>query len=73
MYPSDEKLRVNDYSTISLGFVTKPSEKRKSYEEIVEINNLNVNNKHKIHGEATSSTLLEDLASHVIGKQEQLE
>jgi hypothetical protein len=30
MYPSDEKLRINDYGTISLGFVTKPSEKRKS-------------------------------------------
>jgi hypothetical protein len=27
MYPSDEKLRINDYGTISLGFVTKPSEK----------------------------------------------
>jgi hypothetical protein len=30
MYPSDEKLRINNYGTISLGFVTKPSEKRKS-------------------------------------------
>jgi hypothetical protein len=28
MYPSDEKLGINDYGTISLGFVTKPSEKR---------------------------------------------
>jgi hypothetical protein len=65
MHPSDEKLRINDYSTISLGFVTKPSEKRKSYDEITEINNLSVNNKHKIHGEATSSTLVEELASHV--------
>jgi hypothetical protein len=63
MHPSDEKLRINDYSTISLGFVTKPSEKRKSYDEITEINNLSVNNKHKIHGEA--STLVEELASHV--------
>jgi hypothetical protein len=46
MYPSDEKLRINDFGTISLGFVTKPSEKRLSYNEITEINNLNVNNKH---------------------------
>jgi hypothetical protein len=65
MYPSDETLRINDYGTISLGFVTKPSEKLKSYNEITEINNLSVNIKHKIHGEATSSTLVEDLASHV--------
>jgi hypothetical protein len=65
MYPSDEKLRINDYSTISLGLVTKPSEKRKSYNEITEINNLCVNIKHKIHCEATSSTKVEDLASHV--------
>jgi hypothetical protein len=72
MYPSDEKLRINDYGTISLGFVTKPSEKRKSYDEIMEINNLSINTKHKIHGEATSSTFVEDLASHVQGKQEQL-
>jgi hypothetical protein len=28
MYPSDEKARINDYGAISLGFVTKPSEKR---------------------------------------------
>jgi hypothetical protein len=28
MYPSDEKPRINDYGAISLGFVTKPSEKR---------------------------------------------
>jgi hypothetical protein len=46
MYPLDEKLRINDFGTISLGFVTKPSEKRFSYNEITEINNLNVNNKH---------------------------
>jgi hypothetical protein len=37
MYPSDEKLRINDHDTISLGFVTKPSEKRLSYNEIMEI------------------------------------
>jgi hypothetical protein len=46
MYPSDEKLRINDFSTISLGFVTKPCEKLLSNNEITEINNLNVNNKH---------------------------
>jgi hypothetical protein len=28
MYPSDEKPRINDYGAISLGFVTKPNEKR---------------------------------------------
>jgi hypothetical protein len=28
MYPLDEKLGINDYGAISLGFVTKPSEKR---------------------------------------------
>jgi hypothetical protein len=72
MYPSEKTLRINDYGTISLGFVTKPSEKRKSCEETTEINNLSVNNKYKIHGEATSSTLVKDLASHVQGKQEQL-
>jgi hypothetical protein len=71
-YPSDEKIRINNYGTISLGFVTKPNEKRKSYNEITEINNLSVNNKHKIHGEATSSTLVEDLVSHVQGKHKQL-
>jgi hypothetical protein len=46
MYPLDKKLRINDSGTISLGFVTKPSEKRLSYNVITEINNLNVNNKH---------------------------
>jgi hypothetical protein len=46
MYPSDEKLRINDFGTISLGFVTKPNEKRLSYNEITEINNLKVKNKH---------------------------
>jgi hypothetical protein len=28
MYSSDEKPKINDYGAISLGFVTKPSEKR---------------------------------------------
>jgi hypothetical protein len=28
MYPSDEKPKINDYGATSLGFVTKPSEKR---------------------------------------------
>jgi hypothetical protein len=28
MYPSDEKPKTNDNGAISLGFVTKPSEKR---------------------------------------------
>jgi hypothetical protein len=28
MYPSDEKPGINNYGAISLGFVTKPSEKR---------------------------------------------
>ena len=64
MYPLDEKLRINEYGTILLGFVTKPSSKRQSYSKIMEINNLNVNNKHKINGKASSSTLVEDLASH---------
>jgi hypothetical protein len=27
VYPSDEKPKINDYGAISLGFVTKPSEK----------------------------------------------
>ena len=47
MYLSDEKLRINDYGTIELGFVTKPSSKRQSYNKMTEINSLNVNNKHK--------------------------
>ena len=64
MYPSDEKLRINDYGTILVGFVTKPSLKRQSYNKMTEINNLNVNNKHKINGKASSSTVVEDLASH---------
>jgi hypothetical protein len=28
MYPSKEKPKINDYGAISLGFVTKPSERR---------------------------------------------
>jgi hypothetical protein len=72
MYPSDEKLRINDYGTILLGFVTKPSLKRQSSNKMMEINNLSVNNKHKIHGEATSSTLVEELASYVKRKHKQL-
>ena len=39
MYPLDEKLRINDYGTILLGFVTKPSSKRQSYNKMTEINN----------------------------------
>ena len=39
MYPSDEKLRINDYGTIELDFVTKPSLKRQSYNKMTEINN----------------------------------
>jgi hypothetical protein len=31
---------------------------------MMELNELNVKNKHKIKGEASSSTLVEDLASH---------
>jgi hypothetical protein len=72
MYSSDEKLRINDYGTIFLGFVTKPSSKLQSSNKMMEINNLNVNNKHRINGEATSSTLVEDLASHVQRKQAKL-
>jgi hypothetical protein len=72
MYPSDKKLRINDYGTILLGFVTKPSSKRQSSNKMTEINNLSVNNKYKIHGEATSSTLVEELASHVQRKHKQL-
>jgi hypothetical protein len=72
MYPSDEKLKINDYGTILLGFVTKPCSKRQSSNKMTEINNLSINNKHKIHGEATSSTLVEELASHVQRKHKQL-
>jgi hypothetical protein len=66
MYPSDEKPRINNYGAISFGFVTKPSERRLCNKEITKIINLNINNKHKIHGKATSSTLVEDLASYMI-------
>jgi hypothetical protein len=43
-----------------------------SSNKMTAINNLSVNNKHKIHGEATSSTLVEELASHVQRKHKQL-
>jgi hypothetical protein len=46
MYPSDEKLRINNYRTIILGFVTKPNRNNKAILKI-ELNKLNVNNKHK--------------------------
>jgi hypothetical protein len=72
MYLSDEKLRINDYGIILLGFVTKPSSKQQSSNKMTEINNLSVNNKHKIHGDATSSTLVKELASHVQRKHKQL-
>ena len=32
---------------------------------MTELNELNVNKQHKIKGEASSSTLVEDLASHI--------
>jgi hypothetical protein len=38
MYPLDEKPKINDYGAMSLGFVTKPSEKRLGNTEITEIN-----------------------------------
>jgi hypothetical protein len=71
MYLSDEKPKINDYDAISLGFVTKPSEKRLSSNKMTGIDNLNINNEHNIYGEATSSTLVEDLASHVIRKRKE--
>jgi hypothetical protein len=43
MYPSDEKPKINDYGAISLGFVTKPSEKRLSNKEITEKYELHIN------------------------------
>jgi uncharacterized membrane protein len=46
MYPSDEKLRINNYGTIILGFVTKPNRNNKAILKI-ELNKLSVNNKHK--------------------------
>ena len=39
MYPSDKKIRIKDYGTILLRFVTKPSSKRQSYNKMMEINN----------------------------------
>jgi hypothetical protein len=71
MYPSDEKPKINDYGATSLGFVTKSSEKRLSNKTMTRIDNLNINNENNIHGEATSSTLVEDLASHVIRKRKE--
>jgi hypothetical protein len=46
MYLSDEKLRINNYGTIILGFVTKPNRNDKAILK-TELNKLNVNNKHK--------------------------
>ena len=46
MYPSDEKLRINDYSTIIFDFVTKPNRNDKVILK-TELNKLNVNNKHE--------------------------
>jgi hypothetical protein len=71
MYPSDEKLRINDYGTIILDLVTKPNRNDKPILK-TKLNKLNVNKSMKINGEASSSTLVEDLASHVKGRQEQI-
>jgi hypothetical protein len=71
MYPLNEKLRINNYGTIILDFVTKSNRNDNDILKI-ELNKLNVNNNHKINGEASSSTLVEDLASHVKGRQEQI-
>jgi hypothetical protein len=46
MYPSDQKLRINDYGTIILDFVTKSNRNDKAILKI-ELNKLNVNNKHE--------------------------
>jgi hypothetical protein len=46
MYPLDEKLRINNYDTIILEFVTKPNRNNKAILKI-ELNKLNVNNKHE--------------------------
>ena len=46
MYPSDEKLRINDYGTIIFGFVTKPNRNDKVILKI-ELNKFNVNKKHE--------------------------
>jgi hypothetical protein len=46
MYPLDEKLKINDYGTIILSFVTKPNRNDKTILK-TELNKLNVNNKHE--------------------------
>ena len=46
MYPSDEKLRINDYGTIIFDFVMKPNRNNKVILK-TELNKLNVNNKHE--------------------------
>jgi hypothetical protein len=46
MYQSDEKLRINNYGTIILDFVTNPNRNDKVILK-TELNKLNVNNKHK--------------------------
>jgi hypothetical protein len=52
MYPSDEIPKINDYGAISLGLVTKPSEKRLSNKEITEKYELciNINKQIKVKG-----------------------
>jgi hypothetical protein len=49
MYPSDEKLRINDYGTIILDLVTKPNRNNKAILK-TELNKLNVNKSMKING-----------------------
>jgi hypothetical protein len=68
MYPSDEKLRINDYGTILLGFVTKPSLKRQSSNKMMEINNLSIKSMVRLHPQP----LVEDLAYHMQRKQTKL-
>jgi hypothetical protein len=46
MYPLNEKLRINNYGTIILDFVTKSNRNDNDILKI-ELNKLNVNNKHK--------------------------
>jgi hypothetical protein len=46
MYPSDEKLRINNYGTIILDFITKPNKNDKAILK-TELNKLNVNNRYK--------------------------
>ena len=46
MYPSNEKLRINDYGTIIFDFVTKPNRNDKVILK-TKLNKLNVNNKHE--------------------------